>query len=297
MTWHLMMAVAIIAVAAAVALSAGTAPAPATRPTTQPTTTRAAQGVPVPDEAEVRRLVRQLDDDNYATREAATAKLSGMAAAGIAVLEKVLGDTRLTPEMEARGMMALRRVRRNGTMTFMFEGAPVDTILAEMTKHYGMIIIQPSPMRMPVTVQNPNVLDAKQAIVLLNDILFQFGYTGVVTTTPDGDIVVRILTWIKAKKAQMPVFVGADPEKIPLNETLITQVIPLILIPAGELRQELGGGMDVDVTSNSLIVTDTSAKIHRLVQIIRKLDEQKAATQQASATRPEVRPAENPRPK
>src|SRR5207245_91958 len=81
------------------------------------------------------------------------------------------------------------------------------------------------------------------------------------------------------KKANIPVHFGAQPEEIKVSEELITQVIPVSSVDAVKLRTDLTPllSADADVTanaaSNTIIVTDSSANIHRLVKIIAALDQ------------------------
>ena len=80
------------------------------------------------------------------------------------------------------------------------------------------------------------------------------------------------------QEGQIPVFYGGDPDNIPINDNVITQVIPLKNIPPDKLRVDLGpmicadADISVDAASNALVVTDVSAKINSLTQIIQKLD-------------------------
>jgi type II secretory pathway component GspD/PulD (secretin) len=86
-----------------------------------------------------------------------------------------------------------------------------------------------------------------------------------------------------AKHAGHPIFVGADPDKIVLSDDIITQIIPLKNLAADQLRKDLmvlvsGDKIDVDTSqtpSNAIIITDTSAKVKRIAEIIQKLDNQK----------------------
>jgi type II secretory pathway component GspD/PulD (secretin) len=172
---------------------------------------------------------------------------------------------------------ALRGLK--GAMTFDFEATPLDTILTKMSQAYGVVIMQTQPMRQQATVRNPQPLDAQAGIILLNDMLYPIGYTTVVDVTPDGHVVLRILTLTEAKKLLIPVFKGADPDEVPDDDSLRTQIIPLNNVSALQLRNDLMplmGGGETDVTSgaasNSLVITDTSAKIKRLLVIIQKLD-------------------------
>jgi type II secretory pathway component GspD/PulD (secretin) len=72
---------------------------------------------------------------------------------------------------------------------------------------------------------------------------------------------------------------GLDPEKVPLTDQVIGQVMPLRKAAAGPLRRDLAvltGGRDIDMDArhNCLMLVDSSASIHRFMQIIEKMDGQ-----------------------
>ena len=87
---------------------------------------------------------------------------------------------------------------------------------------------------------------------------------------------------MKVRLSKHPVFTGADPEKIAISDDVITQIVPLVNISAERLRPDLAPllseNAELDMMpggGNSLVITDTSAKIHRLVEIIKKMDNQR----------------------
>src|SRR4051812_41654049 len=78
---------------------------------------------------------------------------------------------------------------------------------------------------------------------------------------------------VQSRDGQIPLRVGVDPAAIPIDDTRVTQIIPLQYIPAEQLRIDLGPiiSPEADVrafaTPNILIITDTTAHIHRLAEI------------------------------
>ena len=92
------------------------------------------------------------------------------------------------------------------------------------------------------------------------------------------DKILKITSRDKAKKGSIPVHYGAEPEQIANTDELITQVIPVRTVDAVKLKADLIPlvGTDADLTanggSNSIIMTDTSANIRRVAQIISQLD-------------------------
>jgi general secretion pathway protein D len=128
-----------------------------------------------------------------------------------------------------------------------------------------------------VTLISRQPVTADQAVVMLNAALKANGFTVI----RDGQLL-RITTREKAKKGNLPVHFGNKVDDIADTDELITQVIPLTSVSATKLRDDLKPMMspDVDITandqSNSIIVTDTSAAVRRIVEIISRLDDHEA---------------------
>jgi general secretion pathway protein D len=219
----------------------------------------------------------------------AVSALLTMAVAGIAWSQAVPGTPpapapQTTPAtLPATAEGSATRPGISGRMRFAFTDAQADTILNAMSENYGFIIIKTQQIPGRITVSSRGEeLDADQAINLINGVLNPLGYGTLetLTTPPNQRTILRIATVAEIKKAQIPVFVGADPNTIELTDRIITQIIPLKTIDAVRLRADLSPllSADADVAanagSNSIIITDTSAKIHRLAEIIRGLDSQ-----------------------
>jgi general secretion pathway protein D len=91
--------------------------------------------------------------------------------------------------------------------------------------------------------------------------------------------IVRIMTLENIKKqGGVPIVVGNDPDKVPMTEEVVTQVIPLKRVRAADVRNEFRGlltaegQMYIEPTSNSIVLTDTSNVIHRVLVILKALD-------------------------
>ncbi len=126
-----------------------------------------------------------------------------------------------------------------------------------------------SPRGRPRQRHEQAPVNAHEAIALLRTVLAKSGCTVI-----ENGRQLRIVSREKAKKADLPVHYGADPEAIEASDELITQVIPVVNMDAIKLRQDLTPmiGTDADVTanesSNAIVITDTSANIRRVVRII-----------------------------
>ncbi len=179
----------------------------------------------------------------------------------------------------------LAGLKTEKTMYFVFEEASVGDVLGAMSQQFGFVVVNEERPAARITVQARKEYNATDAIILLNEILVPLGYVALVTTFPPDlerrtpTTVLRVVTVPLGRRAQIPVFKGADPLQIPLNDDVRTQIIPLNHIPSVELVKGLqplmGGDSNLEAGgggTNTIIITDTSAKIRRLVEIIHGLD-------------------------
>jgi len=175
--------------------------------------------------------------------------------------------------------LATRPFDPNAKVTFNFRDATVDSVLDHMSDALGFVIIKDGRIDGRVTMASRQAIGGDDAVDLLNSVLKPLNYTVIRTGRA-----LRITTRDKAKKANIPVRVGSNPESIRVSDELITQVIPLSGVDAVRLRQDLQAlfSPEADVTanasSNTLIITDTSANINRIAQVIFAMDRQMLST-------------------
>jgi general secretion pathway protein D len=162
-----------------------------------------------------------------------------------------------------------------GGMLLNFKEASIDSVLDELSTAAGFIVIKEvSKLEGRVTLVSKQAVKPDEAVPLLNSVLKNAGYAAV-----QQGRVLKILQRDKAKKASIPVRVGSDPAKIPDTDELVTQVIPLKSADAQQLRQDLTPLIDTstadftsNASSNSLVITDTSANIRRVAMIVSAMD-------------------------
>ncbi len=159
-----------------------------------------------------------------------------------------------------------------------FKDTPLDTVLDSLSQNAGFEVIKDGAIDARVTIMSKQPVTPEEAITMLSAALKGNGFAVV----RDGRIL-RVTARDKAKKGNVPVHFGSDPNDIPESEELITQVIPIQNVSAVKLRDDLKPLIsDADVAandgSNSLIITDTSSAVRRIVQIISKLDEHESQT-------------------
>jgi len=159
-----------------------------------------------------------------------------------------------------------------GELIINFKDASIDSVLDELSAVAGFIIVKVDQPQGRVTLTSKQPVSAEEAVPLLNTVLNQHNYAAV-----QQGRTLKIMLADKARKANIPVRTGADPTKIEPSDELITQVIPLKYADAVQLKADLQpliatSDFAANQSSNALVMTDTSANIRRVVEIVAALD-------------------------
>jgi general secretion pathway protein D len=154
-----------------------------------------------------------------------------------------------------------------------FRNAPLDEVLSYLSDAAGFIIVLDTQVRGNVNVISSHSMTKDEAVDLLNSVLNQNGYAAI----RDG----RTLTIMKktdAMKSDIPVKVSNDPDAIPKNDEIVTQIIPIRFVDAGDLVKDMSSFVSPQATvvandaGNSIVITDTQSNIRHLVEIIKAID-------------------------
>jgi type II secretory pathway component GspD/PulD (secretin) len=112
-----------------------------------------------------------------------------------------------------------------------------------------------------------------EAVDLLNSVLNKNGYAAIRSG--------RTLTIVDkndAKTRNIPVKTGNEPEQIPNNAEIVTQIIPIRFVEARQLVSDLTSFVSPQATvvaneaGNAIVITDTQQNIRHLTEIIRAID-------------------------
>ncbi len=160
------------------------------------------------------------------------------------------------------------------TVKFNFQDAPVDSILNYLAEALGYIVVKPEgTISGRITINSPHEVTGAEAVDALNTALKPLDKT----ILQEGRVLHVVSMGTGRQSA--PVHFGADPAQISNSDQIITQVIPLASVDATKLKNDLQVMLNPDAVvaanqgSNTLVVTDTSSNIRRLVQIIAALDQ------------------------
>jgi general secretion pathway protein D len=163
-------------------------------------------------------------------------------------------------------------VSTNG-LNLNFRNAPIDLVLEHLSKAAGFIIQLDSSVRGSVSVIGQG-LTREEAIDLLNSELNKSGYAAI----RRGTRTLRIMDKNTVKSSGSPVRISNDPETIPDNDEMVTQIIPIRFVEASQLVSDISPFVSSQATiianqaGNSIIITDTQANIRHLVEIIKAID-------------------------
>ncbi len=160
-----------------------------------------------------------------------------------------------------------------GMVSMDFENVDIRVVIKYISDLTGKNFIIDQNVRGPVTVISPTKIPLDEVYKVFESILEVRGFV----TVPSGKVI-KIASKKDASQRNIALSVGDNLEQIVPEDTIVTQLIPLQYASVEKIRTALGQLFSKDSsviaypTNNTLIVTDISSNIHRLVQIIKELD-------------------------
>lgn len=154
-----------------------------------------------------------------------------------------------------------------------FRGVPLELVLNYLSEAAGVVIVPETDVRGKVDVWSNQPLTKEEALDVLSKALTKNGYS----LRRDGRTL-TVLSQADAKRGDIPVKSGYEPDTIPKNDEIVTQIIPVRFINAVQLSKDLlpliptGTTMTANEGGNALVITDTQAAIRRMAEIIKALD-------------------------
>jgi general secretion pathway protein D len=156
-----------------------------------------------------------------------------------------------------------------------FNRAPLEMVLNYLSDAAGFIIVLETHISSSAVVTvNGKHLTRDEAYNLLNMVLNKNGYASI----RDGRTL-TIMDANAAKTGQIPVKSGNNPDDIPRNAEIVTQIIPIRFVEARQLVSDLSSFVSPQATvvaneaGNSIVITDTQANIHHIAEIIKAVDD------------------------
>jgi len=154
-----------------------------------------------------------------------------------------------------------------------FDNVDIRLVIKYISDLTGKNFIVDNDVRGTVTVISPTMIPLDEAYKVFESILEVRGFTAV----PSGKVI-KVSTKRLGSQRNIQTAVGDNLEQIVPEDTLITQLIPLEYAEVEKVRAALGPLFSKEASvipypmTNTLIVTDVSSNIHRLVKIIKELD-------------------------
>ena len=154
-----------------------------------------------------------------------------------------------------------------------FRGAPLESVLDYLSDAAGFIIVLDTPVHGSVDLWSDHPVTKDEAVNLLNAMLNKNGYAAI-----RNGRTLTIMSKDAAKTHDIPVKIGNNPDLIPDNDEMVTQIIPIRFVEAKQLATDLSSFVSPQATivaneaGNSIVVTDTQSNIRHLVEIIEAVD-------------------------
>jgi len=164
--------------------------------------------------------------------------------------------------------------RPDGRFLLEFRGARLGQVLDYLSAVAGYVIANPVELPTPLTLVAKQPVTAQEAVDALNSVLIAQNYAVIVRQKT-----LYVVPLPTARQHNLPVFVGADPMRIPDTDQMVTQVMPVQFALVKDLADNLqpllntqSATMAANESSNVLILTDTQAHIKRIASIIQAID-------------------------
>ena len=154
-----------------------------------------------------------------------------------------------------------------------FDQVDIKIFIKTIGELTGINFLIDDSIRGTVTLISPTQIRLGEVYEVFESVLQVKGYAAV----PAGKIV-KIIPRAEASKSNILIRVGGDPDLIPQNDAVVTQIIPIRFANIAELSSSLtplvstGGNLTTYVQSNSIVLTDTSSNIYRMAKLIHELD-------------------------
>lgn len=160
-----------------------------------------------------------------------------------------------------------------GELRLNFRGVPLEMVLNYLSEAAGYIIVLDTELKGKVDVWSNQPVTQEEALSILNSVLNKNGYAAI-----RNGRTLTVVSKDSARKREIPVKTGNDPQTIPRSDEMVTQIIPIRYINAAQLTENLKpllpetANLSANEAGNALILTDTQASVHHMTEIIRALD-------------------------
>lgn len=177
-------------------------------------------------------------------------------------------------EVEPRARTGKEVSIQDGKILLNFEDVDITTVLSTISELTGLNFVIGSDIRGTVTIKTSKEINEEDILDFLEIILATYNFT----TVQRGDVV-RIVPLAEASREGLSTSSGFElGEDFRKGEKVITHIVPLTYASSRELSAQLKnlisqGGMIISFEkSNTLVITDYSSNVERILRIIREVD-------------------------
>ncbi len=182
-------------------------------------------------------------------------------------------------EVEAAAPTGKEVSIQDGRVLLNFEDVDITTVLSAISGLTGLNFVIGSDIRGTVTIKTSKEIDEEHILDFLEIVLATYNFTMV----HRGDVV-RVVPLAEASREGLSTTTGSELEEdLRRGEKVITHIVPLTYASSGELAAQFKnlisqGGMIIDFEkSNTLVITDYSSNVERILKIIRQVDRRPVA--------------------
>jgi general secretion pathway protein D len=163
------------------------------------------------------------------------------------------------------------------TIAMEFYGLDIDHLLRLLSYAAQVTIVKAEGVSGVITVIAPERVPLDVAFQILDSVLQVRGWTMV--KMPTG--IYKVIPIADATQSGLPVHFGTKLGPVAPGDELITQVVPLKNLSANDVASQLQtllspSAMVMPTSTNSVIITDTSANIHRALALIENAENELA---------------------
>ena len=222
-----------------------------------------------PASAQENETAPATDAEAKSTPEQAGAKTEGTPAPAAAAP----AQDKPTPETADVKIEKPSEPGKPGPMVLNFQKASLKEVLSYIAKKNGLAIHYVHEVNGDITLTSTETVDLDTALQMLNGDLVAKGAAAVRSGN-----VLKVVALSNAKKSNLPIFTGADPDKVEEGEHFITQIIPLQNVTATKIKTDLKelvpdhASLVANEDSNTLVYTASATDVKRLLRILHPLD-------------------------
>lgn len=156
---------------------------------------------------------------------------------------------------------------------FKFKNTSARAVIDYVAKMTGHIVIYEAKPEVQIDAYSEAEIEAGKAWDFVNSALAPKNFA----TVRQGNLV-KVVTMDDAKKMNWIIRVGADPEQVEANDTVVTQIVPLKHINVNDFEKNLkslfpkGSDTAKDEHNNAFIVNAKSNDIRRFLTVLKLID-------------------------